>query len=208
MVSSPQPSPPPIRHLILDRDGVLNREGDDGWVTHPRAWRWEPGALEALRLFREGQIGVSVATNQSCIGRGLATTQDIDAVHRHMCNEARSAGADITAVFYCPHAPGDGCTCRKPEPGLLLQAIDHGGLNARACAFVGDAERDLDAGLAAGLPVILVRTGKGRRTERRRPQNQPIFDNLLAVARCLQQGEDPRIAATPRDTLLQRETTP
>lgn len=184
----------PIRHLIADRDGVLNREAGQGWVTHPEAWAWEAGALDALRLLAERGIRVSVATNQSCIGRGLASRQEIEAVHRRMRREAAAAEGPIAAVFYCPHAPGEGCDCRKPRPGLLHRAVAASHMPTDVALFVGDASRDLEAGRAAGVPTVLVRTGKGRATEAAGDLRQPVFDDLLAVVRCLVAGHDPRLS--------------
>ncbi len=174
-------------HLILDRDGVLNREArGGGWILSPAQWRWLPGARTALRRLRRAGVRVSVTTNQSCIGRGLATTHEIDAVHRQMKDECLEAGGRIDAVFVCPHAPGDGCDCRKPRPGLIVQALSAAGLEAGASLLVGDDRRDLEAGLAAGVRVALVRTGKGERTAADLPTaGIPIYDNLLAAVSAL-----------------------
>ncbi|MEM7352111.1 MAG: HAD-IIIA family hydrolase [Acidobacteriota bacterium] len=181
----------PIRHLILDRDGVLNREASSGWITDPQRWVWEDGSLEALgRLVRLG-LRVSIATNQSCIGRGVATQAEVDAVHHRLRSEAASAWGAIVPIYVCPHAPEDGCNCRKPRPGLLFSAIRDSEVPPEETVFVGDAERDLEAGLAAGLRVVLVRTGKGRATERRWTRSElPVFDNLLRVVEALERSPE------------------
>lgn len=167
------------RHLILDRDGVLNREPESGWVTDPDDWCWEPGALEALVRLREAGVRVSVVTNQSCIGRGVATVADVTRVHRRMRSEALDAGARIDAVFVCVHAPDQACTCRKPLPGLLLDALFAARMPGARVLLIGDAARDLSAGRSAGVPVGLVRTGKGRETEGLPiARSVPVFDRL------------------------------
>lgn len=176
-----------LRHLILDRDGVLNREAPDGgYVTSSDAWEWLPGAREALALMTRAGLIISVATNQSAVGRGLMTLADLDAVHERMIREAEIAGARIHAVYYCPHAPEAGCSCRKPAPGLIEQAIAASGVPAAETLVVGDDLRDLQAAEAAGVPAALVRTGKGRgAAERMGSRAVPIFDDLHALGLAL-----------------------
>lgn len=171
-----------VRHLVVDRDGVLNRENaSGGWVTSPADFQWLPGSLEALvRLARRG-VRVSVVTNQSCIGRGLVQREQVDAIHRRMVAEVAAAGGKIAEVFVCPHAPGEGCRCRKPRPGLIESALAASDWPVERTMLVGDAWRDLEAGRAAGLPVALVRTGKGRTFESQAMgQGIAVFENLLA----------------------------
>jgi D-glycero-D-manno-heptose 1,7-bisphosphate phosphatase len=177
-------SGPRYRHLVLDRDGVLNREPERGWVFDLASWQWEPGAVEALVMLASAGLRVSVATNQSCIGRGVATAAQVDALHAEVCSQVARAGGRIDAIFVCPHAPEDGCACRKPAAGLLEQAVAAAGVPAAETLFVGDAPRDLEAGRAAGLAVALVRTGKGERTaSEAAPDAVLVYDDLLAVAR-------------------------
>lgn len=173
-----------IHHVILDRDGVLNREdAEGGWICDPQDWRWEQGAREGLLLFARAGVRVSVVTNQSCVGRGLASTEQITRVHDHMLRKAAAAGARIHDVFVCPHAPEEGCDCRKPRPGLVRQAIEASGVPATQTALVGDATRDLEAGRQAGVRVVLVRTGKGAETEKNEQLEAiPVYDDLHSAA--------------------------
>jgi len=177
----------PIRHVILDRDGVLNREAaDGGWVHRPEDWVWETGALDGLRLLSDAGLRISVVTNQSGVGRGLFPAADVDAVHRHMLSEAQEHGCRIDEVLVCPHAPTENCRCRKPAPGLLEQAIEGSGIAAGETVLVGDAPRDLQAAKAAEVRPMLVRTGKGRVTERQLDGHDvAIFDDLLGAARAI-----------------------
>jgi D-glycero-D-manno-heptose 1,7-bisphosphate phosphatase len=169
-----------IRHVILDRDGVLNREDPDGGYTErPDKWRWEEGALDALRRLAATDLRVSVATNQSCVGRGIASMDDVDAVNQLMLREAGEAGGRIDAVFVCPHAPEDHCDCRKPEPGLYIQAIVEAEIPAGETVAIGDAPRDIEAATAAGIRPVLVRTGKGHQTEAGlRDSAVPVYDHV------------------------------
>ena len=179
--------PERTRHLIVDRDGVLNEEPADGdYVRAPEAFRWVPGSLEALARLHAAGVRISVATNQSGVGRGVMTLADLDRIHARMTREASAAGGAIDAIFCCPHAPGEGCACRKPAPGLVTAAIRASGIAPDATLLVGDAPRDLEAGRGAGIAVALVRTGKGRATERALAEPRPpVFDSLAAVAAAL-----------------------
>lgn len=187
MSSSPRPR---FRHVIVDRDGVLNREAPGGYVCTPEEWIWLPGTLEALsRLVRLG-IRLSVATNQSCIGRGIIDTQALETIHAKMLREAAAYKVSFSGIYFCPHAPEAGCPCRKPEPGLILSAIRESGIPRTNTLFIGDSARDLQAGQAAGVSTWLVRTGKGEETEKMiqtnaikglEPTRIRIFDDLAAA---------------------------
>jgi D-glycero-D-manno-heptose 1,7-bisphosphate phosphatase len=178
-----QGAPFSVRHVILDRDGVLNREPARGWVVDPAAWRWETGSAQALALLARAGVRVSVVTNQSCVGRGIAPPSAVDAVHQRMHEEATAAGGRFDRILVCPHVDADGCDCRKPLPGLLLRAVGESGIPAEQTVVIGDARRDLDAASAAGLSALLVRTGKGSATEQNLAAGSlPVFDHLYAAA--------------------------
>jgi len=176
-----------IRHVILDRDGVLNREAaDGGWVHRPEDWVWETGALAGLRLLSHSGVRISVATNQSGVGRGVFPAADVEAVHRHMLHEAQKHGCRIDEILVCPHSPAEACRCRKPSPGLIEQAIKSSGVASGETVSVGDAPRDLEASEAACVRPILVRTGKGRATEQDLDgYDVVVVDDLLGAARVI-----------------------
>ena len=182
---APMSSPGRVRHVILDRDGVLNAEAADrGYITSPDAWRWLPGALEALEMLAHARVRVSVATNQSGVGRGIMTLQDLAAVHDRMQQDTLAAGGRIDAVFACPHAPDARCVCRKPAPGLLMEAVAASGITADSTLVVGDDRRDIEAARSAGMRAALVRTGKGGQAEAALTQDGvPVYDDLRALVR-------------------------
>ncbi len=143
--------------VILDRDGVLNKRAPR--AHYVRSWEefeWLPGAKEALRLFKEANYRVIVASNQAGIGRGSMTEQDVNEIHDKMKEEAMQAGGRIDAIYYCPHDWDDGCECRKPKPGLLFRAQRDLSLDLTRTPFVGDDERDAETADAAGCPSLLV----------------------------------------------------
>ncbi len=144
--------------VFLDRDGVINRERSD-YVKHWDEFEFLPGALEALRRLADLRWPILVITNQSAIGRGLVTSMAVDDIHQRMTAAVAAAGGRIDRVFVCPHHPDAGCSCRKPCPGLLLQAADMLGLHLPDCYLVGDAPGDLLAARAAACRPVLVQTG-------------------------------------------------
>lgn len=171
------------RHLILDRDGVLNREADGaGYVLTPEEFFWLPGALEALATLHRAGVYLTVATNQSGVGRGLMTLAQLEAVHSRMRAEAAHHGGPLDAVLFCPHAPEARCDCRKPAPGMIHEALARSGFAAAETLVIGDAERDIEAASRAGVAAALVRTGKGRKTEAHLGATLPIYDDLLQFA--------------------------
>jgi len=169
-----------FRHVILDRDGVLNREAPaGGWVREAAEFHWLPGALDGLVLLRQAGLRLSVATNQSAVGRGLMTLEQLAAVHARMQADAAARGVQLEAVLFCAHAPQEQCGCRKPAPGLIHAAMARSGIPAAETLVVGDDGRDLEAARRAGVAVALVRTGKGRQTEERfRDPSVPTYDDL------------------------------
>ena len=180
-----------VRHVILDRDGVLNHEAPEGsYVRKPEEFRWLPGALEGLALLRGAGLRLSVATNQAGVGRGVMSLAQLAAVHARMQADAAAHGAALDDVLYCPHAPEEQCDCRKPAPGLIQAAVARSGIAASDSLVVGDDRRDLEAAERAGVAAALVRTGKGRRTEVLLGNAAvPAYDDLRELARAILAAE-------------------
>jgi D-glycero-D-manno-heptose 1,7-bisphosphate phosphatase len=146
-----------IPAVILDRDGVLNRKPPKAdYVKDWAEFQWLPGAQEALRLFKEANYRVILASNQAGIARGALSEEKLSAIHEKMRAEAIQAGGDIQKIYYCPHGWDDNCECRKPRPGLLFQAQKELSLDLSRTPFIGDDERDAQAAEAAGCPSFLV----------------------------------------------------
>lgn len=179
--------PPAYRHVILDRDGVLNREAEEGgYVRGPLEFHWLPGALEGLALLRRAGVRLTVATNQAGVGRGLVSDAALAAIHVRMQAEAAAAGGALDAVLVCPHAPEAQCLCRKPAPGLVRAAIAASDIPASETLLVGDDGRDLEAARRAGVAAVLVRTGKGRQTQAQLSGAEVVaYDDLARLARAL-----------------------
>jgi D-glycero-D-manno-heptose 1,7-bisphosphate phosphatase len=144
------------RTVLLDRDGVINRRIVNGYVTRWKDFAFLPRALAALRLLTENGYTVLVVSNQSCVGRGLLSWQELQAITRHMLLEVALAGGAIGKVYYCVHTPGDACGCRKPQPGLLLHAMEEHQAWPAQIHMVGDSESDMEAAARAGCRSLLV----------------------------------------------------
>jgi D-glycero-D-manno-heptose 1,7-bisphosphate phosphatase len=146
--------------IFLDRDGVINENRSD----HVKSWAefiFLPGALDALRRLAQLPLPVLVVSNQAVIGRGIMTGGEVEAINRRMIAEVSAAGGRIDDVFICPHRPDEACDCRKPRPGLLLQAAERWDLDLRRCILIGDAGNDILAAHSAGCQPVLVLTGRG-----------------------------------------------
>jgi D-glycero-D-manno-heptose 1,7-bisphosphate phosphatase len=173
-----------LQAILLDRDGVINRERAD----YVKCWdelELLPGAVSALRRLAALPIPICVLTNQSAIGRGIVTAQTVAELHRRLADAIAAQGGRIDAFFVCPHRPDEACGCRKSQPGLLLQAAHQFGLDLARCVMVGDSISDYAAATAAGCPAILVRTGQqGPELARRLPADVavPILPDLAAAA--------------------------
>ncbi len=146
--------------VILDRDGTINEDRDD-FVKSADEWVPLPGALEAIARLNHAGWHTVIATNQSGLGRGLFDMASLSAMHAKMNTALARVGGRIGAVFFCPHAPEDQCSCRKPLPGLYEQIGDRYDVKLATVPAVGDSIRDLEAAVAAGCPPHMVRTGKG-----------------------------------------------
>ncbi len=146
--------------IFLDRDGVININRAD----HVKCWsefEFLPGALDSIRRLTETGLPIFVVTNQAIVNRKLITTEALDDIHKQMIAEINKAGGQITKVYHCPHDTHEKCTCRKPEPGMLLQAAKEFDIDLAESFFIGDAWSDVEAGLTAGARSILVMTGRG-----------------------------------------------
>ena len=150
--------------IFFDRDGVLNVDIIN--LHEVEKFQWVDGAPDAIKLCNERGYLTVVITNQSGIARGIFTEDDVKKVHSHMQSELKKFGAHIDAFYYCPHHP-DGtvetyakvCDCLKPKPGLILRACKEMNIDPAKSVMIGDKQRDIDAGLNAGVSAGLLFTG-------------------------------------------------
>ncbi|MFN8851183.1 MAG: D-glycero-beta-D-manno-heptose 1,7-bisphosphate 7-phosphatase [Inhella sp.] len=145
-----------LKLVILGRDGTLNRYRDDH-VKSPDELDPLPGALEAVARLNQAGWHTVLATNQPGIGRGLLDMQAVNAVHKRLNQLLQAKGGRLDAAFFCPHTPEDGCSCRKPLPGLLEEISQRFDVSLEAVHMVGASLRDLQTAQAAGCVPHLVR---------------------------------------------------
>lgn len=169
----------PVRLIILDRDGTIN-EDSDHYVKSSDEWIPIPGALQAIARLNHAGYHVVIATNQSGVGRGLFDMAALNAMHDKMRRLLAAEGGRIDAIFYCSHTPEENCVCRKPLPGLFNEIAGRYQISLQNVPAVGDSLRDLEAAASVGAIPVLVRTGKGKKTEAAGggPVGAMVFDDL------------------------------
>lgn len=138
-----------IKALFLDRDGVINY--DPGYVYRIEDFEFMPGIFEALAGFMALGYEIFVVTNQSGIGRGYYSEDDFAKLGKYMIDEFKSYGVEIKKIYHCPHTPSDDCNCRKPKPGMILQALNENNIDPQASLIIGDKPSDLEAARRAGV---------------------------------------------------------
>ncbi|MGW8256657.1 MAG: D-glycero-alpha-D-manno-heptose-1,7-bisphosphate 7-phosphatase [Thermoguttaceae bacterium] len=172
--------------VFLDRDGVIIENRPD----HVKSWsevRFLPAVFPAMHKLALSQAAIVVISNQSAVGRGLITFDAAWNLQQRIVEEIEKHGGRIDASYICPHHPDDKCDCRKPAPGMILQAARELDLDLAKSWFVGDAVSDLEAAKAAGIKAILVQTGRGSDQEKIMPANDsrrwPVVADLSAAVK-------------------------
>lgn len=150
--------------VLLDRDGVINTNLPQS-VLAVDAFEFLPRSLDALALLTRAGITLAICTNQSCVGRGLISQAELDAIHAHMLSAITAHGGAIARIYAATDAPEHASDRRKPGAGMLHDALRDFHADAAHTPFIGDSLRDLQAAQAAGCPRLLVRTGHGQALE-------------------------------------------
>ena len=171
--------------VFLDRDGTINEQM--GYINHTCRFQLLPGAAEAIKKLNDANIPVVVVSNQSGLARGYFPEALLVAVHEKMNKLLAEAGAHVDGIYYCPHHPEAkeerfraSCNCRKPKPGLVLQASEEMGLDPKRSYVVGDRWSDIKTAANCGATSILVRTGYGRGDEQYIGPHQEIQPDFKA----------------------------
>ncbi len=191
---------PKRRAIFLDRDGTLNV--DVGYLHRLEDLELFPWTTDALRLLTRAGYALVVVTNQSGIAQGLIDPAFIPACHDEMRRRLQRGGADLDALYYCPHHPRGAvaewsveCRCRKPLPGMIDDAARDLGIDPQQSWMIGDKWLDVQLGHAVGARSILVRTGWGAEQEEKRPEGQQvdaICDNLIHAVSVILDNDWPR----------------
>lgn len=171
--------------LFLDRDGVLNTRIVDDYVKKWEDWEWLPRVLESMpdlaRIFGK----IVIVTNQRGIARGLYSEKDLKKIHAKMLSEIKQAGGRIDGIYFCPHDIDDECDCRKPKPGMLLQAAqDHKRIDLKKSILVGDSISDMKAAYALNVNAIFI----GNVSDEQPPNVLTTLPDLATFTRLIQKG--------------------
>ncbi len=167
------------RVVFLDRDGVINRDSVD-YIKTWEEFEFLPGSIEAIKLLNSNGFTTIIITNQSAINRKMISKEGLEHIHALMKKEIKSGGGDIKDIFYCPHIPEDGCDCRKPEPGLILQAQKKYRIDLLDSVMVGDSAKDIECARRAGCRLgVLVKSDNFLNAEKILSEKK-IFPDYIA----------------------------
>ena len=164
--------------IFLDRDGVINKNRED-YVKNWEEFIFLPSVLEAIKILTQQKFLIFIITNQSCIGRGIISKEDLEVIHKKMLEKIVNAEGKITKIYYCPHKPEDNCDCRKPKPGMFLKAAQEFDIDLTETYFIGDNITDALAAKNAGCKFIFVETGKNTKDDLKSYQPEFVGKNLL-----------------------------
>ncbi|MDP8298683.1 MAG: HAD family hydrolase [Candidatus Tantalella remota] len=184
------------KYVFFDRDGVINKDPggwtEFGYVSGPEYLQILPGVPETVKKITDAGYKIIIISNQQGVGKGYFTQEDLDRVTASMKDVVESAGGSISGVYYCTHTKEEDCPCRKPKEGLFLKAKEEFGIDSFDGTFyIGDTQRDIQAGRAAGLNTILVTSGKSSKGDAEDWEYKPDHickDLLEAVDLVISQG--------------------
>jgi len=168
---------------FLDRDGVINQKAPEGqYVTRWDEFRFLPGVVEGIIQLNRAGFCVIVVTNQRCVAKGLLTETDLNGLHQRMSEQLARAGAKIDAIFHCPHELDPPCTCRKPAPGMLLEAARTRDLDLASSWMIGDSVADIQAGKSAGCKTARVLAKNPETSEPENDGAAPCDADVIAAS--------------------------
>lgn len=171
--------------VFLDRDGTINKGPLAEYVTSKKEFEFIPGAVEALRLLFKAGYKIFIISNQQGVGKGVFSRETLDEITEEMLEAMEKKGAKIDGVYYCTHKEEENCLCRKPKTGLIGEAIKGLEVDLKEAFFIGDTERDIKTGKAAGCKTILTLSGKTKSSDAPKTwQAKPdyLFDDLKEAA--------------------------
>ncbi len=178
-----------MKAIFFDRDGTLIHEKPGVYLSDPAKVRPYKSVSAALTLLKKAGYHFFIVSNQSGIGRGYFTEKEVNAVHARLTKLLRPA--KFEEIVFCPHAPNEACSCRKPQPGMGLYLIKKYNINTKNSFMIGDKKADVEFGRALGFKTILVTTANGKNHLKKYPDLHPdkIASNLLNAARFILKQE-------------------
>lgn len=149
---------PQNKAVFFDRDGTINSDEGHYYIYKPEDFVFNPGVIEGMKRLQQAGYLLFVITNQGGVAKGIYTREDVEAVHRKMCDELSAHHITITHIYYCPHHESvKTCVCRKPSPYMVNRAIEEYHIDKCRSWFIGDGSRDVECAEAAGVRAIRIR---------------------------------------------------
>lgn len=185
-----------MKAIFLDRDGVINK--DPGVGDYIKSWaefEFLPGVIEAIKLLTENKYDIFIISNQAGVAKGFYTKDDLEDINKNMLKEIESKGGRINKIMYCVHLPDAGCPCRKPNIGMIKEAVKGMDIDFKNTYFIGDSRLDVEAGKKAGCKTILLLTGKEKIEEINKWQKRPDFikPDLMDAVRLVLEHDSKRL---------------
>jgi D-glycero-D-manno-heptose 1,7-bisphosphate phosphatase len=166
-----------MKLIILDRDGIINQDSMH-YIKSPDEFILIPGSCEAIARLTAAGYRLAVATNQSGVSRGYYDEPQLAAIHEKMMGSVAAAGGHIDFIIHCPHMPDAGCSCRKPQPGMLTAIGAHFGCSLVDVPFIGDRLSDIQAAEAVGAKPYMVLSSMTDRVGLEAYPHVPVFTSL------------------------------
>jgi histidinol-phosphate phosphatase family protein len=146
-----------MKAIFLDRDGVINRKKENGYITSWEDFIFLPKAIQGIKKVYESGYCLFIVTNQQCVGKGLIKAQDLDYIHFRMLEKLNKYKIKIQKIYFCPHMKSDNCSCRKPKTGMIKKALnDFPDIDIKYSFIIGDDQKDIEMGKKAGLNTIFI----------------------------------------------------
>jgi len=184
--------------IFLDRDGVINRKlPENRYVANQKEFELIPGVRAALKILSKLGYLLIVVTNQRGIARGLMDETQLNEVHRHMKTKLEERDILLDGIYFCPHDRDEGCNCRKPRPGMILEATTQFNIDLDQSFMVGDSDSDVAAAVSAGVRAIRISSEID-------PQAYLTFPTLVDFAQYLDRLKDQPVETTCGDNNDQR----
>lgn len=177
------------KYVFIDRDGVINKD-PAGWTPYSYVTKWEdfhflPGVLEALKKLSDAGYESVIISNQQGVGKGYMTLEDLNDITSKVSRAIKEAGGKVAGFYYCTHEKEENCSCRKPKDGLFRKAQKELGIKSfKGKFYLGDTQRDMEAGKRAGLKTILILSGKSDEEDAKEWEYKPdyTFKDLSSAA--------------------------
>jgi len=173
-----------IKVVFIDRDGVINEE--IGYLHKIKDFKFIDGVIDSCKYFLSLNYKIIIVTNQSGIARGLYKEDDFHILNDWMLDQFQHEGVSILDVFFCPHGPDDDCYCRKPKPGLFVNAKEKFDIDMKKSWMIGDKESDIEAANSAGISqTILVRSG--HKINEKRSNSKYLIDSINLASQIIKE---------------------